>query len=76
MVIVGGGTAAVFAATGNGNTSTGNGPGGRFGDPGGPGGLGGGFGMDGGLERALHGDFVVTDGTTERLQTAPATPSR
>jgi hypothetical protein len=76
VVIVGGGTAAVFAATNDGNTGTGNGPGG------GPGGSGGGFGrggfgMGGGLENALHGDFVVGNGssgtTKERLQNGTVT---
>lgn len=63
VVIVGGGTAAVFAATGGTNAGPGGGPGGG----GGRGGFGG-FG----LTDAVHGDFVVADGdhgtTTERLQ--------
>lgn len=71
VVIVAGGTAAVMAAT-NGNSSTSSG--GGF-----PGGAGGGFpgggrfGAAAGLMNALHGDFVVANGsngyTTERLQT-------
>lgn len=74
VVIVAGGTAAVIAATNNASsTTTGNGgPGGGAGfGQGGPG-----FGRDGiggpGLQNALHGDFVASNGnggyTTERLQ--------
>jgi hypothetical protein len=77
VVIVGGGTAAVMAAT-NGTSVTGGqggGPGGFGGSDGGRGGsfAGGGLGLTG----ALHGDFVVADGTngytTERLQTGTVT---
>jgi hypothetical protein len=79
VVIVGSGTAAVMAAT-NGSSATGSqggGPGGGFG--GGAGGAGGGrFGGGGlGVANALHGDFVVANGsngyTTERLQTGTVT---
>lgn len=68
VVIVAGGTAAVMAATNGSTTSGGNGgfPGGGF-----PG--GGRFGGGAALAGALHGDFVVSNGsggyTTERLQT-------
>src|SRR3954467_8369975 len=81
VVIAAGGGAAIWAGTSSaGNTA--QGPGG-FGGPGGgqfrgQGGPGGGFG--GGmaaLREALHGDFVVANGsggyTTERLQTGDVT---
>jgi hypothetical protein len=73
VVIVAGGTAAVMAATnGNATTGTGNGFPGGFPGPGGR--FGGGAG---GLMNALHGDFVVANGsngyTTERLQTGTVT---
>ena len=67
VVIVAGGTAAVMAATNgsSGSSSTGGFPGGFPG--------GGRFGGGGALAGALHGDFVVSNGsggyTTERLQT-------
>jgi hypothetical protein len=76
VVIVGSGTAAVMAATnGSSTTQNGGGPGGGFG--GGPGGGRGGFGGGFALANALHGDFVVANGsngyTTERLQTGAVT---
>jgi hypothetical protein len=78
VVIVAGGTAAVMAATNNSSTGAGaGGPGGGFGGPGaGAFGRGGGQ-LGGGLADALHGDFVVSNGsngyTTERLQTGTVT---
>lgn len=82
VVVIAGGTTAVVAAThegssvsagtGPGGSGLGSGPGGGFGD----GGLGpGGFGDTAGtaLADALHGDFVLADGTTERLQTGTVT---
>lgn len=84
VVIAAGGGAAIWAGTSSADNSAQQGPGG-FGGPGGggfqggPGGnFGGGFG--GGmaaLREALHGDFVVSNGsggyTTERLQTGDVT---
>ncbi len=90
VVIAAGGGAAIWAGTSNADNTAAQGPGG-FGGPGGgpgngPGGgqfrgqgvPGGGFG--GGmaaLREALHGDFVVSNGsggyTTERLQTGDVT---
>jgi hypothetical protein len=76
VVIVAGGTAAVMAATSNSSTgATAGGPGGGFGGPGG--GTVRGGAQAGGLAGALHGDFVVSNGsngtTTERLQTGTVT---
>jgi hypothetical protein len=81
VVIAAGGGAAIWAGTSSADNSAQQGPGG-FGGPGGGGqfrgGPGGAFG--GGmaaLRDALHGDFVVADGsggyTTERLQTGDVT---
>ncbi|MCR6481286.1 hypothetical protein M8542_00490 [Amycolatopsis sp. OK19-0408] len=83
VVIAAGGGAAIWAGTSSADNSAQQGPGG-FGGPGGGqfngrGGMpGGGFG--GGmtaLRDALHGDFVVSNGsggyTTERLQTGDVT---
>ena len=82
VVIAAGGGAAIWAGTSSADNSAQQGPGG-FGGPGGGGqfrgqGPGGGFG--GGmaaLRDALHGDFVVANGsggyTTERLQTGDVT---
>jgi hypothetical protein len=81
VVIVAGGTAAVMAATNGsstGATAGGPGGGGGFGGPG-DGGFarGGAAGAGIGLTNALHGDFVVSNGsngyTTERLQTGDVT---
>jgi hypothetical protein len=83
VVIAAGGGAAIWAGTSSADNSAQQGPGGfgggQFPGPGGPGGnFGGGFG--GGmtaLREALHGDFVVSNGsggyTTERLQTGDVT---
>ncbi|MEU8631464.1 hypothetical protein AB0C38_04790 [Amycolatopsis sp. NPDC048633] len=82
VVIAAGGGAAIWAGTSSADNSAQQGPGG-FGGPGGgqfrgQGGPGGNFG--GGmtaLREALHGDFVVSNGsggyTTERLQTGDVT---
>ncbi|MET8854542.1 hypothetical protein [Amycolatopsis sp. NPDC004625] len=85
VVIAAGGGAAIWAGTSSAD-NTAQGPGGFGGPGGGPGGgqfrgqgvPGGGFG--GGmaaLREALHGDFVVSNGsggyTTERLQTGDVT---
>ncbi|RSM43430.1 hypothetical protein DMA12_19470 [Amycolatopsis balhimycina DSM 5908] len=81
VVIAAGGGAAIWAGTSSADNSAQQGPGG-FGGPGGQfrgqGMPGGGFG--GGmtaLRDALHGDFVVANGsggyTTERLQTGDVT---
>ncbi|WP_410611819.1 hypothetical protein [Amycolatopsis sp. lyj-109] len=82
VVIAAGGGAAIWAGTSSADNTAAQGPGG-FGGPGGgqfrgQGGPGGGLG--GGmtaLREALHGDFVVSDGsggyTTERLQTGDVT---
>lgn len=86
VVIAAGGGAAIWAGTSSADNSAQQGPGG-FGGPGGgqfpgQGGPGGGFGngLGGGmaaLREALHGDFVVSNGsggyTTERLQTGDVT---
>ncbi len=87
MVIAAGGGAAIWASTSSADNSAQQGPGG-FGGPGGGqfpgqgGGPNGGFGngFGGGmaaLREALHGDFVVSNGsggyTTERLQTGDVT---
>lgn len=75
LVIAAGGGAAIWAATandaGNGQHPGGPGPGGPGGGQGGPGGPGGRF--MGGLEDALHGEFVIADGSTELLQTGKVT---
>ncbi|MET8994607.1 hypothetical protein [Amycolatopsis sp. NPDC004169] len=85
VVIAAGGGAAIWAGTSSADNAA-QGPGG-FGGLGGPGGPGGGQfrgqgpgGFGGGmaaLRDALHGDFVVSDGsggyTTERLQTGDVT---
>lgn len=83
VVIAAGGGAAIWAGTSSADNSA-QGPGG-FGGPGGPGGPGGGQfrgqgGFGGGMAAvrdALHGDFVVSNGsggyTTERLQTGDVT---
>jgi hypothetical protein len=83
VVIAAGGGAAIWAGTSSADNSAQQGPGGfgggQFPGQGGPGGnFGGGFG--GGmtaLREALHGDFVVSNGsggyTTERLQTGDVT---
>jgi hypothetical protein len=86
VVIAAGGGAAIWAGTSSADNAAQQGPGG-FGGPGGgqfpgQGGPGGGFGngFGGGmaaLREALHGDFVVSNGsggyTTERLQTGDVT---
>jgi hypothetical protein len=69
VVIAAGGGAAIWAATSNGSGTT---PG--QGGPGGLGGPGGGrFNAMGALDSALHGEFVIADGTTELLQTGKVT---
>jgi hypothetical protein len=69
VVIAGGGGAAIWAATSNDSSAT---PG--QGGPGGFGGPGGGrFNAMGSLDSALHGEFVIADGTTELLQTGKVT---
>ncbi|HEV8559437.1 MAG TPA: hypothetical protein VGR06_24105 [Actinophytocola sp.] len=84
VVIAGGGGAAIWAATANDSGNRpGGGPGGPgFGRYGGPG-----FGQDGGpdgggqmrdlgpaaLADALHGEFVLADGSTDLLQTGKVT---
>jgi hypothetical protein len=80
VVIAAGGGAAIWAATSNdAGNRPGGGPGGPgFGRYGGPG-----FGPDGGgqlrdfgpaaLADALHGEFVVADGSTDLLQTGKVT---
>jgi len=67
VVIAAGGGAAIWAATANDTGTTQGGPGGA----GGPG--GGRFLGMGGLDVALHGEFVIADGTTEVLQTGKVT---
>lgn len=78
VVIAGGGGAAIWAATANDSGNRPGGPGfGRYGGP------GGGFGPNGGqlrdfgpalsLADALHGEFVVADGSTHLLQTGKVT---
>ena len=83
VVIAAGGGAAIWAGTSSADNSAQQGPGG-FGGPGGGqfprgqgmpgGGFGGGMAA---LREALHGDFVVSNGsggyTTERLQTGDVT---
>lgn len=70
VAIAAGGGAAIWAATAN-DAGTSQHPGG--GGPGGPGGHGGrGMGM-GVLDSALHGEFVIADGSTELLQTGKVT---
>jgi hypothetical protein len=89
LVVAGGGGAAIYAATsddrGSAMDGPGAGPGGR--GPGGPGfqpnGAGPGFQPDGGGARrgtgpdalfdALHGEFVLADGTVDLLQTGKIT---
>ncbi|MEU0530159.1 hypothetical protein [Amycolatopsis tolypomycina] len=81
VVIAAGGGAAIWAGTSSAD-NTAQGPGGFGGPGGGPGGgqFRGQGGFGGGmaaLRDALHGDFVVSDGsggyTTERLQTGDVT---
>jgi hypothetical protein len=89
VAIAAGGGAAIYAATSNDSGARGGpgggGPGG-FGGPGGygnfggPGGAqnGGGFGGRGmfgpaALTQALHGEFVISDGSTELLQNGKVT---
>jgi hypothetical protein len=69
VVIAAGGGAAIWAATSNDSGTAANqgGPGG-FGGPG-----GGRFNGMGALDSALHGEFVIADGTTELLQTGKVT---
>lgn len=73
VVISAGGGAAIWAATAN-EAGTSQHPGGPYGGPGGPGGPGPGgrFGI-GALDSALHGEFVIADGTTQLLQTGKVT---
>ena len=66
VVIAAGGGAAIWAATANDTGTT-------QGGPGGAGGPGGRFLGMGGLDAALHGEFVIADGTTEVLQTGKVT---
>src|SRR5439155_5050345 len=64
VVIAAGGGAAIWAATANDSGSNPRGPG-----AGGPGPGGDGFMGLGALDTALHGEFVIADGSTELLQT-------
>ncbi|GAB3141103.1 hypothetical protein [Amycolatopsis sp. NPDC004378] len=85
VVIAAGGGAAIWAGTSSADNSAQQGPGGFGGPGGGPNGRFNGQGMPGGgfgggmaaLREALHGDFVVSNGsggyTTERLQTGDVT---
>jgi hypothetical protein len=68
VVIAAGGGAAIWAATANDGGTTPRGPGGGQGGPG-----DGRFLGMGGLDSALHGEFVMADGTTELLQTGKVT---
>jgi hypothetical protein len=68
VVIAAGGGAAIWAATAN---DSGTGQRGMGGPGGGP--DGGRFLGMGGLDSALHGEFVIADGTTELLQTGKVT---
>jgi hypothetical protein len=82
VAIAAGGGAAIWAATSN-DSGTARGPGGGFGGPGGQGGGPGfappdgpGFGRGGGpglIAGALHGEFVIADGSTDLLQTGKVT---
>jgi len=74
VVIAAGGGAAIWAATSNDSGTGQRGPGG-MGGPGGPGGGpdGGRFPGMGTLDSALHGEFVIADGTTELLQNGKVT---
>jgi hypothetical protein len=72
VVIAAGGGAAIWAATAH-DTDQRPGYGGP-GMPGGPGGSGDGrFPALGALDNALHGEFVIADGSTELLQTGKVT---
>jgi hypothetical protein len=68
VVIAAGGGAAIWAATANDTGSTPAGPGGGAGGPG-----AGRFQGAGALDTALHGEFIIADGTTELLQTGKVT---
>lgn len=84
VVIAAGGGAAIWAATSN-DAGTARGPGGGPGGQGGGPGFGPGFGpQDGGgpgrgggglgaINDALHGEFVIADGSTDLLQTGKVT---
>ncbi len=73
VAIAAGGGAAIYAATANDSgTQQGGGPG--FGGPGGPnGGMGGPRMGAASIAEALHGEFVVADGSTELLQNGQVT---
>jgi hypothetical protein len=79
LVLVGGGIAVAKAVDNGSSTGTTSGApgGGQVGGPGDQGGPGGPGGRAGGLDGALHGDFVVSDGTggyvTRRLQSGTVT---
>jgi hypothetical protein len=74
--IAGAGAGVVYAASGSTSDTT-QGPGGMGGGPGGQGGQGGPGGGAGQLMDALHGEYVVSDGsgnyTTELLQNGDVT---
>jgi len=74
VVIAAGGGAAIYAATANDTQQNGpgGGPGGGF-PGGGPGGMGGPRMGAGALSQALHGEFVIADGSTELLQNGQVT---
>jgi hypothetical protein len=76
MGIAGAGAGVVYAASGSTSDNTTQGPGGQGGMGGGPGGQGGPGGA-GQLMDALHGEYVVSDGsgnyTTELLQNGDVT---
>lgn len=67
--IAAGGGVGIYAATANDNGNATGGRGGR----GGGGSMGGGPGGAGLLREALHGEFVIADGSTELLQTGKVT---
>jgi hypothetical protein len=80
VIIAGAGGVAIYAATSNDSSATPGGPGG--GGPGGGFGGGPGFAPGNGAQRggglgalatALHGEFVLSDGSTELLQTGKVT---